>query len=269
MSFGKAIPRQKDHMMLPKRDRSIEATHSKVPPVPRAPRPHPKPNSAGALARDAWARKYPASDSHVSVPSVPSEQRRPRNESPFARVNALTRERECIENQAFEIGPPRRTDGRIGEDKPHFGRGHILGKEISSFKGIHWSKVSNYEANDREPTAARRALLQRELKDAPQVLEWLPQAPVVDLADVGYVERDYSRRNVLAREAAKDDEQHLDLASREACAGYGRRNVLKREMAKEADTLNMPQPSGTEEGGTAPIFRRRRSLQQVAGIGGS
>ncbi|CAJ1366797.1 unnamed protein product [Effrenium voratum] len=51
-----AQPRQ-NHALLPRRDRSLEVSHSKAPAVPRAPRPKEKPQSAGALARDTWSRK--------------------------------------------------------------------------------------------------------------------------------------------------------------------------------------------------------------------
>eukprot|EP00913_Durusdinium_trenchii_P020238 g19013.t1 len=180
MSFAKAPPRL-NHVLLPKRDRTLESAHTKVPPVPRAPRPATKPHSAGALAKATWSRR--PSEGHLTVPS---ETRRPRGDSPFARINLLKRE------------------------------------------------------------------LMPQLLDS-EHLEWLQAHP-----PPGYEERDYSRRNVLAREAKEDEDRHLDQRP-QGVAGYGRRNVLTREVAKDGDTANMPRPAAIEAGG-APVFIRPRTL---------
>ncbi|CAJ1393749.1 unnamed protein product [Effrenium voratum] len=253
MSFGKAQPRQ-NHALLPRRDRSLEVSHSKAPAVPRAPRPKEKPQSAGALARDTWSRKPSNESGHLTMPS---EARRPRSESPFARINQLKRERECTENQAIEVGPPRRAESTVTDNNFH--RGHILGQEITSFKGIHWSKVSNFEANERP--LVRKSLL-REMQEAPQELEWLKAKPKPNLPE----EKDFSRRNVLAREAADDEDRHLDQHGQGQNGYHGRINVLRREVAKDGDTTNMPRPAGVEASG-APIFVRPRTLVKVSGIG--
>ncbi|CAJ1452973.1 unnamed protein product, partial [Effrenium voratum] len=257
MSFGKAQPRQ-NHALLPRRDRSLEVSHSKAPAVPRAPRPKEKPQSAGALARDTWSRK-PSNESGGGLGhlTMPSEARRPRSESPFARINQLKRERECTENQAIEVGPPRRAESTVTDNNFH--RGHILGQEITSFKGIHWSKVSNFEANERP--LVRKSLL-REMQEAPQELEWLKAKPKPNLPE----EKDFSRRNVLAREAADDEDRHLDQHGQGQNGYHGRINVLRREVAKDGDTTNMPRPAGVEASG-APIFVRPRTLVKVSGIG--
>lgn len=247
MSFGKAPPRL-NHVLLPKRDRMLESEHGKAPPVPRAPRAPVKPHSAGALAKATWSRR--PSEGHLTVHS---ENRRPSGDSPFARINWLKREQECPENQAIEVGPARRAESTVADQD--FRRGHILGAEVSSFKGIHWSKVSNYEANDRP--LIRKSLL-KEMQEAPQHLEWL-HAPPPSV----YEERDYSRRNVLAREAKEDEDRHLDQRQGSG-TGYGRRNVLNREVAKDGDTVNMPRPAAVEAGG-APVFARPRTLVKVSG----
>lgn len=252
MSFGKAPPRL-NHVLLPKRDRSLESSHGKAPPVPRAPRAAVKPHSAGALAKATWSRRPSEGviGSHLS--HLTSETRKPSGDSPFARINWLKREQECPENQAIEVGPPRRPESTAEND---FRRGHILGAEVSSFKGIHWSKVSNYEATDRP--LIRKSLL-REMQEAPQHLEWLhAPAPTV------YEDKDFSRRNVLAREIKEDEDRHLEQRQGSA-TGYGRRNVLDREVAKDGETANMPRPAVVEAGG-APVFVRPRTLVKAKGL---
>ncbi|CAK8989666.1 NHP2-like protein 1 [Durusdinium trenchii] len=249
MSFAKAPPRL-NHVLLPKRDRTLESAHTKVRDGTRGPRPATKPHSAGALAKATWSRR--PSEGHLTVPS---ETRRPRGDSPFARINLLKREQECPENQAIEVGPARRLESTVA-DNNDFRRGHILGAEASSFKGIHWSKVSNYEATSDRPVV-RKSLL-REMQDAPQHLEWLQAHP-----PPGYEERDYSRRNVLAREAKEDEDRHLD--QRPQAVIFVSRNVLTREVAKDGDTANMPRPAAIEAGG-APVFIRPRTLVKVKGL---
>lgn len=273
MSFGKANPRENDHVMLPRRDRSLSVSRSKAPPVPRAPRAATKPQSAGALARDMWSgRKSPADGTTISRPS---EQRRPREESPFARINMLSRERDCADNQEIEVGPSRRRPDRPASADRGFQRGHVLGKESNACAGIHWSQVSSGEEVPRDADGRvrpRRQVLQREIQDAKQDMEFAPQAVKGYGEAAAASDRDFSRRNTLAREEAKAaDESHPDKAQAAGKAdGYhGRRNVLTRECAKDGETLNMAKPSGVEANGGAPIYNKRNSLEYVAGIGGS
>eukprot|EP00931_Biecheleriopsis_adriatica_P076318 TRINITY_DN50038_c0_g1_i1.p1 TRINITY_DN50038_c0_g1~~TRINITY_DN50038_c0_g1_i1.p1 ORF type:complete len:291 (+),score=47.75 TRINITY_DN50038_c0_g1_i1:48-875(+) len=275
MSFSKANPREHDPVMVPRRDRSLSVSRSKAPPVPRAPRAPSKPQSAGALARDMWSGRKSPGESHVI--SRPSEQRRPREESPFARINMLSRERESVDNQEIEVGPARRRPDRPASADRGYQRGHVLGKESSAFSGIHWSQVSSGEEVPRDADGRvkpRRQVLQREMQDAAQEWEMGPQAArgSADAAAPASSERDFSRRNTLAREQAKAaDESHPDKShsALKADGYHGRRNVLNRECAKDGDTLNMAKPSGVEASGGAPIYNRRNSLEYVAGIGGS
>lgn len=265
MSFSKANPRASNNVMCPRRDRSIEATRSKAPPVPRAPRAQSKPHSAGALARDMWSGKN-NSPSANSLLARSSEHRRPRDESPFARINALSRETDATENQQFSFGPGRRPPSA---ERRSFERGHILGKETSAQAGIHWSTVTAGEQPDaRVPT--KRNALAREAEDAEQHLDWVPQAArgASRRAGTPTAERDFSRRNVLAREQT-DGEDHPDkMQSDKGGGNYGRKRVLHREREQDAGTLNMPKPSGVEGSG-APCFRRKSQFEHVAGIGGS
>jgi len=268
MSFPKGNERVSDNPFMPRRDRSSSATRSKAPPVPKAPRAAQKPNSAGALTNE-HKRVSPASSGYTAgmVPKS-SEERRPREESPFARISMLSRERESNENQEIEVGPARRRSERppsgptSSSEQPDFRRGHVLGKETNAQGGIHWSSVTTGEEPAREP--ARRQVMQREFQDATQGFEWLGEAA----KPLPLAHRDHSRKSTLAREqAAAADEGHPDhVPASKANANFGRRSVLSRENAEVSGS--MAKISGTEEGG-APIYRRRSSLEYVAGIGGS
>jgi len=266
MSFAKGNERVSDNPFMPRRDRSVSATRSKAPPVPKAPRPAQKPNSAGAFTNE-HRRVSPASSGYTAgmIPKS-SEERRPREESPFARINMLSRERESNENQEIEVGPARRRSERPpsgpSSDQPDFRRGHVLGKETNAQAGIHWSSVTTGEEPAREP--GRRQVMQREFQDATQGFEWLPEAA----KPLPLAHRDHSRKSTLAREqAAAADESHPDhVPASKANGNFARRNVLSRENADVGGS--MAKISGTEEGG-APMYRRRNSLEYVAGIGGS
>jgi len=266
MSFPKSNGRETDNALMPRRDRSASATRSKAPPVPKAPRPAQKPQSAGAFVNE-HKRGSPASSGYTAgmVPKA-SEERRPREESPFARINMLSRERESTDNQEIEVGPARRRSERPpSAEKPNFSRGHVLGKETNAQQGIHWSGLTTSEEAPR--ATGKRSVMQREFKDAPQSFEWRPEESKLPVA---VLDRDHSRKSTLAREqAAAADEGHPDkVPPSQANGNYARRNVLSREAADVGSSLNMPKASGTEEGG-APVYRRRSSLQSVAGIGGS
>lgn len=178
----------------------------------------------------------------------------------------LSRESDKVENQQFGFGPGRRPPSA---DRKSHERGHTLGKEVAAQAGIHWSTVTTGEQPEvRVPT--KRNALAREAENEEQHLDWVPQAARGASRRCGTPvgERDFSRRNVLAREQA-DGEDHPDKAHVEKDAGYhGRINVLHRESEKEAGTLNMPKPSGVQDSG-APCFRRKSQFEHVAGIGGS
>jgi len=265
MSFGKFDSRTSNNVMCPKRDRSVETTRSKAPPVPRAPRAQSKPHSAGALARDMWSGKN-NSPSANSLLARSSEHRRPRDESPFARINALSRETDATENQQFSFGPGRRPPSA---DKKSFPRGHILGKETSAQAGIHWSSVTTGEQPDVKVPTKRNALA-REAEDAEQHLDWVPQAARGALRRAGTPtgERDFSRRNVLHREQTVEEDHPDKMHSDKGSGNYGRKSVLHRERDQDAGSLNMPKPIGVESSG-APCFRRKSQFDHVSGIGGS
>mmetsp|Transcript_43449 Transcript_43449/g.70405 ORF Transcript_43449/g.70405 Transcript_43449/m.70405 type:complete len:272 (+) Transcript_43449:1-816(+) len=255
-----------ENPLAPRRDRSITEPRSRAPPVPRAPRAASKPQSAGALSRDVWTRKALPGDASGAEVRAPSEQRRPREESPFARVSMLSRERDDTANQQFEMGPVRRGERPPSADRPDFRRGHILGQENSSNAGIHWSQVSSGEdVGGRKP--ARRQALQRELKAAEQVWEMAPEVERREMLQP-LVARDHSRVNRLAREfAAAEDDSHPAKAVHDD-GNYARKNVLSREQAQEPKSMHAPMPRGFEAGGDVPVFNRRSMLPPCGSVGG-
>merc|ERR1719253_1507666 len=185
----------KGHPLGPKRDRDIEAPRGRAPPVPRAPRAAPKAKcTAGALARDMWSRR-PGSGSLTRSSSQASnrtsEERRPRDESPFtyARVNSLNREVTDIANQNFEMGPSRSSSVPRLDNA----RSHTLGQETEVNAGMPWKKPSKENGRPNDP--ARRNHLDRESKAAEQLMEWGPQITMNKSADVVH-----QRRNTLQRE---------------------------------------------------------------------
>lgn len=240
-----------NHPLAARRDKDVEATRQKAPPVPRAPRAPPRANSAGALCRDVWSRR--PSSREAPCPAKPSEERRRHEESPFARISALTRERDAVENQVFEMGPLRRA---ISKDDFH--RAHVLGQEVQKNDGVPWASRKD---SDEPRVVARRQTLHRESQAADQGLEWVPEVarPAVPANGVGAA--DYSRINLLAREQAQAsiETQALMKAKEPLSSGnHGRREVLKRESDA---TLNLPEPTGFEGG--APVYGRRRMVSQA------
>jgi len=243
------------HPLEPRRDRSVEATHRKAPPVPRAPRAKPKANSAGALARDMW---------RPSSATRSSEERRPREDSPFsfARVSKLTRERESVENQRIEVGPPKLPD------KTDHKRSHSLGQAIQANQGIPWSDLppTGLQAG-KDP--ARRNTLKHEFLAADQDLEWVPK---VECKAPG------GRMDALAREQRADEESrewslgvrgpdHAPTAGCDNPGYHGRRNVICREMQEH--TTDMPRASGCVPDSGVPAYGRKSVLAREKGLNGA
>lgn len=259
VAFGKApaIPAHDgNHPLGGRRDREMEKPHEKAPPVPRAPRAPPRANSAGAFKRDAFTRP----DNSVAKAS---ELRRPREESPFARVSALTRERESVENQIFEMGPRRRPSSA---PKVDFKRAHILGQERQCNDGIPWGAGKDDDADKPQRNPARRLTLQRENQAADQGLEWVPEVARPIGAGAAASAADFCRVNVLAREQATSVLDVQPMPTKD----FGRRNVLKRESFTGA-SINTPMPSGYEAG-CVPVYGRKQVLtrdQGISGVGGA
>lgn len=258
MSFGGngpdvklAAAHGKNHPLGPKKDRDVEAPRGRAPPVPRAPRPAPKANSRGALSRDVWSRRPSSVNSNKT-----SEERRPRDESPFtyARVNSLNREVTDIANQNFEMGPSRSSS----VPRLDYARSHTLGQETEVNAGMPWKKPSEESGRPNDP--ARRNHLDRESKAAEQLMEWGPQITMNKSADVVH-----QRRNTLQREE-KDEGLNMpgvrSGSQRPASRDNRRTNVLNRESSS-VQTINMPRANGYDSGGV-PSFGRKALLPRGA-----
>jgi len=232
------------------------------PPVPRAPRAAPKAQSAGALARDLWSRR--PSSGNLSNVSRTSEQRRPREESPFSQISAqqqhrrvacLSREKEMAENQAFEMGPRKRPSSRTD-----YSRGHILGKEIEANNGIPFGPEKSQDDGQAPRPAARRHTLRHEQQAAEQALEWVPER------HPGGQRTDHARVSTLKREEGEPYD-FLPGASRRAASAavanaegnHARRNMLQRELTS-IQSIDMPQTSGNSVDGAVPHYGRVGSL---------
>lgn len=245
-----------------RRDRDSEAARSKVPQVPRAPRAKPRHQSAGAMAR-AWDLSN--QNSRSSTPTKASEGRRPRDESPFthARVNLLKREKESVENQVFEVGPPRRPSSAGKKDHS---RGHPLGRQIEANQGMPWVAVP--KELEEQPARGRRHTLLHERNDADQALEWVPEcclpSGTSNVASGGY----HGRVSMLKREQL-DAETTLDTCAGKppvAPACHARRNVLAREQAGQGTSSEMPAANGHELGGEVPVYHRRNLLAREQAV---
>merc|ERR1719253_362900 len=248
----------KGHPLGPKRDRDIEAPRGRA---PRAPRAAPKAKSnAGALARDMWSRR-PGSGSLTRSSSQASnrtsEERRPREESPFtyARVNSLNREVTDAANQNFEMGPMRAVSIPRGD----YNRSHALGQEAEINAGMPWVKPAEEPSKPGNP--ARQNHLDRETKASEQRMEWGPQIVLTSEAGVSHL-----RRNTLQRE--EKEGQGLNMpgmrergSERPASRDNRRTNVLKREDGS-LQTLNMPSASGYDAGGV-PSYGRKAMLPRA------
>lgn len=215
----------------------------------------------GALAREQ--RSQPSSLG--STPTKASESRRPAGESPFshARVNLLSREKNNVDNQVFEMGPRVRSSSL--DQRANYERGHSLGVDHIN-QGMPWSQP-NVEDDSRQPRA-RRHTLRHERLAADQDLEWVPKAATQGQGDAESELRSRARVNVHARELA-NAAQTLEMApaviacsveAANACTGvqyHGRVNVLTRETAE--DSAEAPAASGYADGGV-PTYGRKRLL---------
>lgn len=236
--------------------------------MPRAPRAKPRANSVGALSREA--KKDSANSSFNSICSRNSENRRPTNESPFthARVHLLQRERNCVDNQVFEMGPKFRSSSLDRRD--NYERGHALAKENSVNEGMPWCKPKE-EIESYQPKE-RRSTLQRERKAADQVLEWVPSICQVAKTDGESEVRSHARVNINAREVG-NAAQTLEMApgvqicrlqelasESHAAVGpryHGRKNVMARQFAE--DSSECPIASGFADEGV-PTYNRKSLL---------
>lgn len=253
MTFG-AAPSSGAHghrnPMMPRKDLAAETGRPPVPAVPRAPRGAPKQNPLGTLAREAVRNgKEACSVVRASTPTSSSERRRPREDSPFARISSLTREREASENQTFEHGPARTRPASAGRDGNHR-RSHALGKEQAMKSGMPWGSSDNRKDDSAvdgasKDTHARRSTLRHEQEAADQAMEWASAAaPVAVSCFSGKapggenfpVTRSYGRRSVLAQEEATPAVTSLGCCSVAAAIpqSHGRRNVLRHEIERQA-----------------------------------
>jgi len=225
------------HPVGPRCDRVAEATRPPVPPVPRAVRAKPKANSRGYLARES-RRDSPhveLCDRSVTPISQCSEARRPREESPFtyARKHSLSRERGDRDNQAFEMGPPRRdteersdfrrfAGARAGScPPPRDSAGDEDGELVTQVRRMARGPSCG-EADIEDPVKrhARRRTLQNERVAADQGLEWAPQC----VGSVGAAPAElpsHARRSRLDRENAVVDKMS-QLQSADGAATFGR-----------------------------------------------
>eukprot|EP00929_Paragymnodinium_shiwhaense_P043073 TRINITY_DN22195_c0_g1_i1.p1 TRINITY_DN22195_c0_g1~~TRINITY_DN22195_c0_g1_i1.p1 ORF type:complete len:286 (+),score=34.23 TRINITY_DN22195_c0_g1_i1:91-948(+) len=246
--------------LRPRRDRERDSERRPVPPVPRTQRAKPRANSCGALRKASWSRASgcPSGVDRIGAGSPtmgaekPSELRRPRAESPFnyARVNSITRERDSIENQIFEMGPRRNI---IPEIKNDFSRGHILGRENehNGNGGMPWDEVCEKSAPQPGPRDhSRRRTLHHERQAADQALEWVPTNGAA--APAGPKEP-RPRVNTLRREEKEGAHSIEYPGSRPTgCTSgnegqYGRRSVLRREQGKN-ELESFPTPRGNAGG---------------------
>lgn len=270
MSFGPTPAigaHTKGHALAPRRDRSVEAEHTRNPPVPRTKRAPPRANSAGAFNRAAFDRRSPSS--RPGTPSKASEQRRPRAESPFsyARVSCLTREREAPENQRFEMGPPPKIpDGPLFED---YSKNHILSKGHGGGEGgMPWTDAATVERGRPPADPARKNTLMKERQSAEQSLEWGPNQRRADSVDPSL--QCHARVSTLRREE-KDSQAHMHIDKGFGGAGntgstgagdHNRRNVMRREMYSDRgggmpDVFNQPPNDDS-----VPSFGRRNLISK-------
>mmetsp|Transcript_38715 Transcript_38715/g.89362 ORF Transcript_38715/g.89362 Transcript_38715/m.89362 type:complete len:257 (+) Transcript_38715:77-847(+) len=252
MSFGKApaVPIHSDkHPLGPRTDRDLEASRPSRPPVPRAPRAAPRRNTAGALAHDTWTRND-------------SESRRSREDSPFARISALSREQQDARNQVMEFGPKIRD--QTGTRGDHT-RAHMLAGDAQPQQGMPWLRVDGEDAVIGSRDAARRHTLMNEQRVQEQKhVEANPNSRSADPRRV----------DVIARENSKLDNQMLEVAASLPLKGQrrgnsmdnGRRNVLQRERVEES--YDMPFGVAAHDGGV-PYYGRRSVLQQHNPTGAS
>lgn len=276
VTFGPAPPvaahAQRGNPLQPKRDASVEASRSRVPPVPRAPRAVPKAQSAGALTREY--RRPGSAD-----PFNRSETRRPREGSPFStlsgasagsgsggfpeqhrRVSSLRREVNLVENQQFEMGPHR--PGSAGRRSGDHSRGHVLASETEANRGMPWQPP--VESKDVAKSAARRNHLRHEQLDADQALEWVPSA-----ATGRPPSGERGRVRALQREEKEAVGEFLAGAARNASAAggdgvYGKKNIMSREFTSN-QSVDMPQASGHQ--GAVPSYGRNAKLQRENPVG--
>lgn len=174
------------HPVGPRCDKVAETSRPPVPPVPRAPRAKPKASTRGYMAREG-RRGNPhveICDRSTTPPTQCSEARRPRAESPFAyaRKHSLSRERGDADNQAFEMGPPRRN----AEERMDYRRF----PRADSCPPVEIDDAKHH---------ARRRTLQRERQAADQGLEWAPE-PATGLDQPGSQLPSHARRRLLDKE---------------------------------------------------------------------
>lgn len=269
------MPAHEGNPILPRRDRAVQSEKNRNPPVPRAPRAKARSNSCGLLAREL--KKDSANNSVSSLNSRLSESRRPANDSPFAqvnyaRVNCLSRERNDVGNQVFEMGPKGRSSS-LDHQLRSYERSHSCGKADAINAGMPWCKPK--EEDDSQVPKARRAVLHHERLAADQALEWVPKeamttrphAPRAD-GDNESVARSYARCNSYKREvlgAAQTMEMapmvqvsHFGIGQNAAAVGdkfHGRRNILVRETHE--DSTDAPVASGY---GDCPSYSRKQML---------
>lgn len=253
MSFG-AGAAEHGRPVGPKRDLAVDSVRPPVPPVPRAPRAKPRSNTNGTLSRETRGEQVSARNLILgdtlrssTPPSQCSEQRRPRDQSPFnyARQHSLERELQRKENQELPMGP-----ARVSDDRSDFRRGHGLEKSNQARSGScpPWSTAAAEEAmvcnNDGEPPTrlhARRSNLQRERASADQNLEWASNRAVRSEA------RTHGRRKALEREEDRPEDQLVAAARRETFS-----RVLGRQGS---DCIDDNQVQAEE-----PVSHNRRSL---------
>jgi hypothetical protein len=258
MSLG-PIPSDRGRPVLPSRDRDAEAVRLPVPGVPRAPRAKPKAGTKGYMMREnkqfqqsVHDRARPGRAS--TPPALCSEQRHPREESPFtyARACSLSREQSKRENQEFPMGPARTIDDRDA-DQGDFRRGRAQQERPWSGSGCAPSSApaapgapSDITNGDR--SHARQSVLKREMHAADQSVEWAVSR------STGTEANSHARRQILAREhehrqalAGERPETFGRVLHREApdaaqesqkenaTAGHGRRNVLGKDRCSGHD----------------------------------
>lgn len=200
------------HPVGPRCDKTAEAARPPVPPVPRTVRPKPKASSRGYMAREGRRDNSHVElcDQSVTPVSQCSETRRPREDSPFAyaRKHYLSREKCDRDNQAFEMGPPRR-NSEAREDYRRFTRAGSCPPprdvtaggdgELPIGRIGRISPSDDAENKDPMKKHARRSTLQQERNAADQCLERASEcAPSVGLTPAELPS--HARRRMLARE---------------------------------------------------------------------
>lgn len=268
------MPAHEGNPILPRRDRAVQSEKNRNPPVPRAPRAKARSNSCGLLAREL--KKDSANNSVSSLNSRLSESRRPANDSPFAqvnyaRVNCLSRERNDVGNQVFEMGPKGRSSS-LDHQLRSYERSHSCTKADAINAGMPWCKPK--EEEDSQGPKGRRAILHHERLAAEQNLEWVPKEALTTRphGDNDSDVRSYARHNVCKREvlgAAQTMEMapmvqvsHFGIGESVAAVGdkyHGRRNILVRETKEES--TDAPVASGY---GDCPTYARKQLLPPCA-----